>query len=425
MHLNELKRKSTQELADLADSLGVEAAAAQRRQELVFAILKAQGSQRGELLADGVIEVLPDGFGFLRAPDQNYQPGADDIYVSPSQIRRFALRTGDTVAGQIRPPKESERYFALLRVDAVNGEAPDSRRHKALFDNLTPIYPDRRLRVEHARGSLGGRLIDLFAPLGFGQRCLLVAPPRAGATALLEDIARGVSANHPDAAVLILLVDERPEDVTAFRRSVEREGTRAGAGRAEVVSSTFDEPAARHVQVAELVIEKAKRLAETGKDAVVLVDSLTRLAAACAATLTPSGRTGAGGLDHTAIHKVKRVLGAARALEEGGSVTIVATVQVGSGSRLDELVAEELRPTATSEIRLDPWLAERRIYPTVDVRGSGTKRDELLTSPDERAAITALRRELAALGPEEAAEKARAEVERHDTNAALIARKAS
>ncbi len=416
MHLNELKRKSTQELADLADSLGVEGASAQRRQELVFAILKAQGSQRGELLADGVIEVLPDGFGFLRAPDQNYQPGADDIYVSPSQIRRFALRTGDTVAGQIRPPKESERYFALLRVDAVNAEAPDARRHKALFDNLTPIYPDRRLKVEHAKGSLGGRLIDLFAPLGFGQRCLLVAPPRAGATALLEDIARGVTANHPEASVLILLVDERPEDVTAFRRS---------AGRAEVVSSTFDEPPARHVQVAELVIEKAKRLAETGKDAVVLVDSLTRLAAACAATLTPSGRLGAGGLDQTAIHKIKKVLGAARALEEGGSLTLVGTAQIGSGSRLDELVAEELRVTATAEIRLDPWLAERRIFPTIDVRGSGTRRDELLTGPDERAAVTALRRELAGLGPEEVTEKARAEVERHETNAALIARKAN
>jgi transcription termination factor Rho len=416
MHLSELKRKSTHELAELADSLGVEAAAAQRRQELVFAILKAQGDRRGELLADGVIEVLPDGFGFLRAPDQNYQPGADDIYVSPSQIRRFSLRTGDTIAGQIRPPKESERYFALLRVDAVNGEAPDARRHKAVFDNLTPIYPDRRLRVEHPGASLGVRLVDLFAPLGFGQRCLIVAPPRAGATALLADLARGVAVNQPDVAVLILLVDERPEDVTALRRA---------AGRAEVVSSTFDEPPARHVQVAELVIEKAKRLAESGTDAVVLVDSLTRLAAACGAALPPTGRTGAGGLDLAAIHRVKRILGAARALEEGGSLTLIATAQVGSGSRLDDLVAEELRTTATSEIRLDRDLADRRMFPAIDVVGSGTRRDELLTSADERAAVTAIRRELADLGREEVAEKIRAELERHADNGALVTRRAS
>jgi transcription termination factor Rho len=402
MHLNELKRKSTQELAEMADGLGVEGASAQRRQELVFAILKAQGDRRGELLADGVIEVLPDGFGFLRAPDQNYQPGADDIYVSPSQIRRFALRTGDTVAGQIRPPKESERYFALLRVDAVNGEAPDARRHKALFDNLTPVYPDRRLKVQHDAGSLGTRLVDLFVPLGFGQRALIVAPPRAGATALLEELARGVVANHPTAAVSVLLVDERPEDVTAFRR----------ATSAEVVSSTFDEPPTRHVQVAELVIEKAKRVAESGKDAIVLVDSLTRLAAAYGAALPPSGRTGAGGLDQGAIHKVKRFLGAARALEEGGSLTIIATALVGSGSRLDELVAEELRGAATAEVRLDAALADKRIFPALDLLASGTRRDDLLTGEAERAEITALRRELAGLSTEEQSEKVRALIAR-------------
>ena len=402
MHLNELKRKSTQELAELADSLGVEGASAQRRQELVFAILKAQGDRRGDLLADGVIEVLPDGFGFLRAPDQNYQPGADDIYVSPSQIRRFALRTGDTVGGQIRPPKESERYFALLRVDTVNSEPPDARRTKALFDNLTPVYPSRRLKVEHEPGSLGTRLIDLFAPLGFGQRALIVAPPRAGATALLEDLARGIVANHPTAPVVVLLVDERPEDVTAFRRGA----------RAEVVSSTFDEPPARHVQVAELVIEKAKRLAEAGKDAIVLVDSVTRLAAAYNAALTPSGRTGAGGLDHGAIHKIKKFLGAARALEEGGSLTVIATAQVGSGSRLDELVTEELRGTATAEVRLDAALADKRIFPALDLLASGTRRDDLLTGEEERAEITALRRQLAGLTTEEQSEKVRALIAR-------------
>jgi transcription termination factor Rho len=417
MHLNELKRKSTQELAELADSLGVDGAASQRRQELVFAILKAQGDRRGDLLADGVIEVLPDGFGFLRAPDQNYQPGADDIYVSPSQIRRFALRTGDTVAGQIRPPKESERYFALLRVDAVNGETPDNRRHKALFDNLTAVYPSRRLRATPTTGSTGARLVDLFTPLGFGSRCLLVAPPRAGATALLEDLTRGVVAHHPEVAVFVLLVDERPEDVTSMRRTVER-----GGGKAEVVSSTFDEPPARHIQVAELVIEKAKRLAEAGRDAVVVVDSLSRLAAAYQATLTPSGKAGPAGLDQAAIHKIKRFLGAARALDEGGSLTMIATAQVGTGARLDELVPEELRATATAEIRLDPYLAEKRIYPTIDVLGSGTQRDDLLTSDDERTVVTALRRQLAGLDREEAAEKVRAELARTPDNAALVGR---
>jgi len=416
MHLNELKRKSTQELAELADSLGVEGATSQRRQELVFAILKAQGDRRGDLLADGVIEVLPDGFGFLRAPDQNYQPGADDIYVSPSQIRRFALRTGDTVAGQIRPPKESERYFALLRVDSVNAEPPDARRHKALFDNLTPVYPTRRLRATPSVGSTGARLVDLFAPLGFGSRCLLVSPPRAGATALLEDLTRGILTHHPEATVLILLVDQRPEDVTSMRRIVER------SGAAEIVSSTFDELPARHVQVAELVIEKAKRLAESGRDAVVIVDSLTRLAAAYGASLAPSGKTGAGGLDHAAIHKLKRFVGAARALEEGGSLTMLATAQIGSGSRLDELVPEELRATATAEIRLDPYLAEKRIFPTIDVLGSGTQRDDLLTSDDERAVVTALRRQLAGLDREEAAEKVRGELARTPDNAALVGR---
>ncbi|MCA9677475.1 MAG: transcription termination factor Rho [Kofleriaceae bacterium] len=414
MHLNELKRKSTQELAELADRLGVEGAASLRRQDLVFGILKNQGDRKGDILADGVIEVLPDGFGFLRAPDQNYQPGADDIYVSPSQIRRFSLRTGDTVAGQIRPPKESERYFALLRVDGVNGESPDARRGKALFDNLTPIYPDRRLRVAHDRADVGARLVDLFAPLGFGQRCLMIAPPRAGATQLLEELARGIAANHPDAALTVLLCDERPEDVTAMRR----------ATPAEVASSTFDEPPARHVQVAELVIEKAKRVAEAGKDAIVLVDSLTRLAAAYGAALTPSGRSGAGGLDQAAVHRIKRFLGAARSIEEGGSLTIVAVAQVAAGAHLDELVAEELRATATSEIHLDRRLAEQRRYPTIDVVASSTRRDELLTTAAERDAAAALRTELGALDPVEALERVLAELARFDDNAALVARRA-
>ncbi len=413
MHLNELKRKSTQELAELADRLGVETAASLRRQDLVFGILKAQGDRKGDILADGVIEVLPDGFGFLRAPDQNYQPGADDIYVSPSQIRRFSLRTGDTVAGQIRPPKESERYFALLRVDHVNGESPDGRRGKALFDNLTPIYPDRRLRLDHDRAAHGARLVDLFAPLGFGQRCLILAPPRAGASQLIEELARGIAANHPDAALTLLLCDERPEDVTAMRRAV----------RAELASSTFDEPPSRHVQVAELVVEKAKRIAEAGKDAIVLVDSLTRLAAAYHAALTPSGRTGAGGLDQAAVHKVKRFLGAARALEEGGSLTIIAVAQAEPGARASELVFDELRAAATSEIHLDRRVAERRIYPAIDPLASSTRKDELLATAAERATAAALRAELAALEPPEAAERLRALLAATDDNAALVARR--
>ncbi len=415
MHLNELKRKSTQELAELADRLGVESAASLRRQDLVFGILKAQGDRKGDLLADGVIEVLPDGFGFLRAPDQNYQPGADDIYVSPSQIRRFSLRTGDTVSGQIRPPKEAERYFALLRVDTVNGESPDARRGKALFDNLTPIYPDRRLRIEYDPAAIGVRLVDLFAPLGFGQRCLLIAPPRSGASQLIEELARGIATNHADAALTILLCDERPEDVTAMRRAV----------RAEIASSTFDEPPTRHVQVAELVVEKAKRIAEAGKDAIVLVDSLTRLAAAYHAAITPSGRVGSGGIDQAAVHKIKRFFGAARSLEEGGSLTIIAVAQTESGARLDELVAEELRAAATSEIHLDRRLADKRMYPTIDPIASSTRRDELLTTADERAAAAALRRELATLDPIDAAHKVRATLAGFTGNAALTTRRAA
>ena len=368
MDLSELKRMSIGELIELADDFHISGTGNMRRQELIFAILDAQSNRRGEITAEGVIEVLQDGFGFLRAPDHNYLPGADDIYVSPSQIRRFNLRTGDTVAGQIRPPKESERYFALLKVHEVNGESPDQQRNKVLFDNLTPLYPDERLQLESESKRMSTRIIDLLCPLGKGQRCLIVSPPRAGKTVLLQDIAHAIEINHPEVTMIVLLIDERPEEVTDMRRTV----------KGEVISSTFDEAPSRHVQVAEIVIEKAKRLAENRKDVVILLDSITRLARAYNTVAPPSGKVLSGGVDANALQKPKRFFGAARNLEEGGSVTIIATALVDTGSRMDEVIFEEFKGTGNAEIHLDRKLMERRIFPCLDINKSGTRKEELL-----------------------------------------------
>jgi len=409
MHLTELRKKSLQDLSELAGGLGVEPLAGLRRQDLVFAILKAHG--KGDILADGTLEVLPDGFGFLRAPDQSYQPGADDVYVSPSQIRRFHLRTGDTIAGVVRPPKESERYFALLRVDEVNGHAPEGRASGLPFDDRTPVHPSRAIRLEHDRENLATRVLDLLSPLGFGQRVLLHTPPRGGRTALFQDLAHGIEDNHPDAALILLLVDERPEEITEMQREVE----------CEVVASTFDEAPTRHVQIAEIVLEKAKRKAEDGKDVVVLVDSLSKLARAYAAVVTPSGRLLPGGVEPAAIHRVKRFLAAGRNLAEGGSVTMIGAVLTDTGWRADEVLAEELAGCANAEIHLDRRLAEQRLYPALDLGRTHTRRDDLLSSAEARAAAAALRAEVASLSPEAALAHLRARLAPHADNHALVA----
>jgi transcription termination factor Rho len=368
MNLTELKRKSIKELYELAGELRLESAGSLRRQELIFALINAQAGARGEIVGEGVLETLPDGFGFLRSPDYNYLPGPDDIYVSPSQIRRFNLRTGDTVAGAIRPPKESERYFALLKVDNVNYESPEAQANNIAFDNLTPLYPNQRLVLEHDTKNLSTRVVDLLCPIGKGQRCLIVSPPRAGKTVLLQDIAHAITANHPEVVLLVLLIDERPEEVTDMIRSV----------KGEVVSSTFDEPAQRHVQVAEMVLEKAKRLTEHKRDVVILLDSITRLARAYNTVAPTSGKVLSGGIDAGALHKPKRFFGAARNIEEGGSLTIVATALVDTGSRMDDVIFEEFKGTGNSEIHLDRKLMEKRIFPCLDVNRSGTRKEELL-----------------------------------------------
>ncbi len=368
MNLTELKRKSIKELYELAGELRLDSAGSLRRQELIFALINAQAGARGEIVGEGVLETLPDGFGFLRSPDYNYMPGPDDIYVSPSQIRRFNLRTGDTVAGAIRPPKESERYFALLKVDQVNFDSPEAQEHNIAFDNLTPLYPNHRLNLEHDPKNLSTRIVDLLCPIGKGQRCLVVSPPRAGKTVLLQDLAHAITANHPEVMLLVLLIDERPEEVTDMTRSV----------KGEVVSSTFDEPAARHVQVAEMVLEKAKRLTEHQRDVVILLDSITRLARAYNTVAPTSGKVLSGGIDANALHKPKRFFGAARNIEEGGSLTIVATALVDTGSRMDDVIFEEFKGTGNAEIHLDRKLMEKRIFPCLDVNRSGTRKEELL-----------------------------------------------
>jgi transcription termination factor Rho len=367
MHLSELKRKSATELAELATERAVESVAGLNKQELIFAILQAETENQGGICAEGVMERLPDGYGFLRSADASYLPGPDDIYVSPSQIRRFKLRTGDTVSGQIRPPKEGERYFALLKVNQINYEPPAAHQ-KVGFDSLTPLYPDERFRLEHERGKLTTRIIDLIAPVGRGQRALIVSPPKAGKTMILQDIANAIAIQHPDTYVIVLLIDERPEEVTDFQRHV----------RAEVISSTFDEPAQRHVQVAEMVIEKARRLVEHGRNVVILLDSITRLARAYNAVMPHSGKILSGGVDANALHKPKRFFGAARNIEEGGSLTIIGTALVDTGSRMDEVIYEEFKGTGNCEIHLDRKLAERRTYPAIDLNKSSTRREELL-----------------------------------------------
>ncbi len=389
MRLQELKQKSISELAELARSLGVESPGGLRRQELIFAILQAQTEQNGQIYGQGVLETLPDGFGFLRAPDYNYLPGPDDIYVSPSQIRRFMLRTGDTIEGQIRPPKDSERYFALLKVEKINFEEPDLTRDKILFDNLTPVYPDERFKLECHPKKYSSRIIDLLAPIGKGQRGLIVAPPRAGKTMLLQEVANSITANHPEVLLLVLLIDERPEEVTDMERHV----------KGEVVSSTFDEPATRHVQVAEMVIEKAKRLVEHKKDVVILLDSITRLARAYNTVVPPSGKILSGGVDSNALHKPKRFFGAARNIENGGSLTIIATALIDTGSRMDEVIFEEFKGTGNLEITLDRKLMEKRIFPCIDINKSGTRREELLLGKDILNRIWILRKVLQPMNP--------------------------
>ncbi|MCA9673307.1 MAG: transcription termination factor Rho [Myxococcales bacterium] len=368
LNLNELKRMNIKDLAMMAQEYGIDGSSNMRRQELIFALLQAQAERKGDIYGEGVLETLPDGFGFLRAPDYNYLPGPDDIYVSPSQIRRFNLRTGDTVSGQIRPPKDSERYFALLKVEKLNMEPPEASRNKILFDNLTPLYPEDRLALEFDTKNFSTRIIDLLCPIGKGQRCLIVSPPRAGKTVLLQNIANAITSNQPEVVLIVLLIDERPEEVTDMQRSV----------RGEVISSTFDEPASRHVQVAEMVIEKAKRLVEHKKDVVILLDSITRLARAYNTVVPPSGKILSGGVDSNALHKPKRFFGAARNIEEGGSLTIIGTALVDTGSRMDEVIFEEFKGTGNSEIHLDRKLMEKRIFPCLDINKSSTRKEELL-----------------------------------------------
>ena len=395
MNLKELKDKKINDLATLARKYNIEGASSMRKQDLIFALLQSQSDQNGLIYGEGVLETLPDGFGFLRAPDYNYLHGPDDIYVSPSQIRRFNLRTGDIVSGQIRPPKEGERYFALLKVEKVNYEDPEIARDKILFDNLTPLYPQSKINLEIPPGSdLSMRIMDLFTPVGKGQRGLVVSPPRAGKTMLLQKIANSITTNHPEVALLVLLIDERPEEVTDMQRSV----------KGEVISSTFDEPAQRHVQVAEMVIEKAKRLVEHQKDVVILLDSITRLARAYNAVVPPSGKVLSGGVDSNALHKPKRFFGAARNIEEGGSLTIMATALIDTGSRMDEVIFEEFKGTGNMEIVLDRKLAERRIFPAIDLNKSGTRKEELLLTKEALNRIWILRKVLQPLNPVESME---------------------
>jgi len=394
LDLAQLKEMSIQKLAAVAKSLDIPGATNMKKQELVFQILRAQAEKEGLIFSEGVLEVLPDGFGFLRAPEYCYLPGPDDIYVSPSQIRKFDLRTGDTISGQIRPPKEDERYFALIKVDAVNFEPPDKSKEKIFFDNLTPLYPQDRIHLEAAQDAVSARIMDLLTPLGKGQRALIVAAPRTGKTMLLQAIANAVTSNHPECILIVLLIDERPEEVTDMQRSV----------HGEVISSTFDEPADRHVQVAEMVLEKAKRLVEHKKDVVILLDSITRLARAYNTVVPPSGKVLSGGVDSNALQRPKRFFGAARCVEEGGSLTIIATALVETGSRMDDVIFEEFKGTGNSEIVLDRKLSDKRIFPSIDINRSGTRKEELLLSKEELNRMWILRKVLSALSSVEAME---------------------
>ncbi len=394
LNINDLKDMSIQKLTQIAKDLNVAGFSGMRKQDLIFQILKAQTELSGFIFSEGVLELLPDGFGFMRAPDYNYLPGPDDIYVSPSQIRKFDLQTGDTVSGQIRPPKEGERYFALIKVEAVNFESPEAARDKLFFENLTPLYPQEHLRLETTGENLSGRVMDLMTPIGKGQRGLIVAPPRTGKTMLLQSIAQSITKNHPEVFLIVLLIDERPEEVTDMQRSVD----------GEVISSTFDEPAQRHVQVAEMVIEKAKRLVEHRRDVVILLDSITRLARAYNTVIPSSGKVLSGGLDSNALQKPKRFFGAARNIEEGGSLTIIATALVDTGSRMDDIIFEEFKGTGNMEIHLDRKLVDKRVFPAIDIQKSGTRKEELLIAREDLNRIWVLRKVLNPLSPVEAME---------------------
>ena len=394
MTIAELKEKNITELTKIARSLELPGASGLRKQDLIFKILQAQSEKEGHIFAEGVLEILPDGYGFLRSPDYNYLPGPDDIYVSPSQIRKFDLKTGDTISGQVRPPHEGEKYFALVKIEAVNFESPDEARNKILFDNLTPLYPQERIKLETARENSSARVMDLLTPLGKGQRGLIVSPPRAGKTMLLQNVANSITTNHPEVVLMVLLIDERPEEVTDMQRSV----------KGEVISSTFDEPAARHVQVAEMVIEKAKRLVEHKRDVVILLDSITRLARAYNTIVPPSGKVLSGGVDSNALQRPKRFFGSARNIEEGGSLTIIATALIDTGSRMDDVIFEEFKGTGNSEIILERKLVDKRVFPAIDIQRSGTRKEELLIPKEDLQRIWVLRKVLNPLSPVEAME---------------------
>jgi transcription termination factor Rho len=410
MNLAELKEKTVADLNAVAKELNVTGTSGLRKQELIFKILEAQTEKNGLVFGEGVLEILPDGFGFLRAPSSNYLPGPDDIYVSPSQIRRFDMRTGDTISGQIRPPKEGERYFALLKVEAINYENPELAKEKILFDNLTPLYPDRRIQLERPDGELSTRIMDLLTPIGKGQRGLIVAPPRTGKTMLLQSIANSIAVNHPEIVLIVLLIDERPEEVTDMLRSV----------KGEVVSSTFDEPAQRHVQVAEMVIEKAKRLVEHKRDVVILLDSITRLARAYNTIQPASGKVLSGGIDSNALQRPKRFFGAARNIEEGGSLTIIATALIDTGSRMDDVIFEEFKGTGNMEIHLDRKLADKRVFPAIDIGRSGTRKEELLLSDKELNRVWLLRKVLQPMGTVDAMEFLLEKIRQTKTNADFL-----
>lgn len=405
LNSKDLKSKNIQVLTDLATKLKIENAAGMRRQDMVFEILK-RAAKLGDIFGAGVLEILPDGYGFLRSPDYNYLPGPDDIYVSPSQMRKFGLRTGDFVTGTVRPPKEGERYFALIKVDSLNYESPEGSKDKILFDNLTPLYPNKMLRLEHLPNEMTTRIVDLMSPLGKGQRALIVAPPRTGKTVLMQNIANAITANHPEVKLIVLLIDERPEEVTDMQRTV----------KGEVVSSTFDEPPTRHVQVAEMVLEKAKRLVEHKHDVVILLDSITRLARAYNTVVPPSGKILSGGVDSNALHKPKRFFGAARNIEEGGSLTIIATALIDTGSRMDEVIFEEFKGTGNSEIHLDRKLMEKRIFPCLDINKSGTRKEDLLIDKVDLNRLWILRKVLAPMNVVDAMEFLMDKVERSKTN---------
>ena len=410
LNISELKEKSITELTKMAKALDIDGITALRKQELIFRILQQQTEKAGLIFSEGVLEILPDGFGFLRAPDYNYLPGPDDVYVSPSQIRKFALHTGDTVSGQVRPPKQGEHYFALIKVEAVNFETSEKTRERVFFDNLTPLYPHERLKLETTTANMTGRIMDLMTPIGKGQRGLIVSPPRTGKTMLLQSIAQSVTTNHPEATLIVLLIDERPEEVTDMQRTVQ----------AEVVSSTFDEPPTRHVQVAEMVLEKAKRLVEYGRDVVILLDSITRLARAYNTVVPPSGKILSGGVDANALQRPKRFFGAARKVEEGGSLTIMATALIDTGSRMDDVIFEEFKGTGNMEVHLDRKLVDKRVFPAIDINKSGTRKEELLMDKQELNRVWVLRKVLNPLSTVEAMELLTEKLEKTKTNAEFL-----